>query len=390
MRKGLKSIKRTFKDMDKTLFFISLVLIIFGSLNIVTASSREAVVNADANLYYYFFKHMIILFISLVGFIIILNIPTKDYPKLVPALYIVIFCLNAYLITKGSVTRGANNWIDLKVIKVQPSEFAKPVLIVALSLMFQASYKSLMNPKVKHANIIWKIIGFGLILPILVFLQKDLGTAIILFGIFSVLFLFSPIQKNEKVKSIFISLVILLFLVMARKSLTGYVLSNAQMSRLNNFINPCSKYTETGYQVCNAFIAINSGGIGGVGLGKSTQKYSYIPEPHTDMVFAIIAEENGVIICSLIFMAYLAILWRILKLSMKTKNLASKYICLGVATYIFLHIFINLGGLFGLIPLTGVPLPFLSYGGSFTLSLIASLAVIQRIHIEMKNEKIKI
>lgn len=390
MKKGLKNIKRTFKDMDKTLFFISLILIIFGSLNIVTASSREAVVNADANLYYYFFKHMIILAISLIGFVIILNIPTKDYSKLVPALYIIIFCLNAYLITKGSVTRGANNWINLKVIKIQPSEFAKPILIVALSLMFQASYKSLTNPKVKHANIIWKIIGFGLILPILVFLQKDLGTAIILLGIFSVLFLFSPIQKNEKVKSIFISLIILLFLVLARKSLTGYVLSNTQMSRLNNFINPCSKYAETGYQVCNAFIAINSGGIGGVGLGKSTQKYSYIPEPHTDMVFAIIAEENGLIICSLIFMAYLIILWRILKLSVKTKNLSSKYICLGVATYIFLHIFINLGGLFGLIPLTGVPLPFLSYGGSFTLSLVASLAIIQRIHIEMKNEKIKI
>ncbi len=77
-------------------------------------------------------------------------------------------------------------------------------------------------------------------------------------------------------------------------------------------------------------------------------------------------------------------------LSKKTKNLSNKYICIGVATYIFLHIFINLGGLFGVIPLTGVPLPFLSYGGSFTLSLIATLAVIQRIHIEMKNEKIKI
>ena len=108
------------------------------------------------------------------------------------------------------------------------------------------------------------------------------------------------------------------------------------------------------------------------------------------MVFAIIAEENGVLICSLIFIAYLVIIYRILKLSMKTKNLKNKYICIGVATYIFLHILINLGGLFGIIPLTGVPLPFLSYGGSFTLSLIATLAVVQKIHIEMKNEKIKI
>ena len=108
--------------------------------------------------------------------------------------------------------------------------------------------------------------------------------------------------------------------------------------------------------MCNAFIAINNGGLTGVGLGKSTQKYSYIPEPHTDMVFAIIAEENGVI----------------------------------VSTYCFLHIFTNFGGLFCIIPLTGVPLPFLSYGGSFTLSLVATFAIIQRIHIEMKNEKIRV
>jgi cell division protein FtsW len=108
------------------------------------------------------------------------------------------------------------------------------------------------------------------------------------------------------------------------------------------------------------------------------------------MVFAIIAEENGVIICSLIFIAYLIIIYRILKLSMKTKRLSHKYICIGVATYFFLHILINLGGLFGIIPLTGVPLPFLSYGGSFTLSLIMTMAVIQKIHIEMKNEKIRV
>ena len=179
-------------------------------------------------------------------------------------------------------------------------------------------------------------------------------------------------------------------MLIVRLCITGYVLSNTQTSRLNNFFNPCSKYEQTGYQVCNAFIAINNGGALGVGIGKSTQKYSYIPEPHTDMVFSIIAEENGVMKCALIFFGYLIILYRILNLSMNTKTVRNKNICLGIGTYIFLHIFINLGGLFGIIPLTGVPLPFLSYGGSFMISLIASLAIVQRIHIEMKNEKIRV
>lgn len=387
--KPLKNIRKTFRDMDKVLFFVSLILIIFGTLNIVTASSREAVVNADANLFYYFFKHIIILIGSFIGFIIILRIPTKQYRKLIPIIYIVILCLNVYLILKGVSTRGANNWIDLKFIKVQPSEFAKPVLIISMALIFEMYYKKLINSKEKHDIIIWKILGFGLIFPILVFLQKDLGTAIILFGIFAILFIFSPISRPEKLKSIGIVSVIGVIGIFTMLNFAGYVLSEAQLSRFD-FYNPCSKYIGTGYQVCNAYIAINNGGFTGVGIGKSTQKYSYIPEPHTDMVFAIIAEENGVFICSFIFIGYIIILYRILKLSMKTKVLRNKYICLGVASYIFFHILINLGGLFGIIPLTGVPLPFLSYGGSFTLSLVATLAIIQRIHIEMKNEKIKI
>ncbi len=388
--KKSKSNVRLFADMDKTLLFVTIALIIFGTLNIVTASSREAVVNADTNIFYYFFKHCVILFISLIAFLLIIKIPTKNYKKLIVPIYVLIAGLNAYLILKGVSTRGANNWINLKVIKIQPSEFAKPTLILTMSILMSVFSKKLNDPKVKHSNIIWKIVGMALIFPILVFLQKDLGTAIILFGIFFILFVFSPILKKEKFNALFLSIGLVAILLIVRLSITGYILSDTQTSRLKNFFNPCSKYDDTGYQVCNAFIAINNGGATGVGIGKSTQKYSYIPEPHTDMVFAIIAEENGVLKCSLIFIGYIVILYRILTLSSKTKNLQNKYICLGVATYIFLHILVNLGGIFGMIPLTGVPLPFLSYGGSFTLSLISSLAVIQRINIEHKNEKIRI
>ena len=386
----IKRIIATFKDMDKILFFTTFALIIFGTLNIVTASSREAVVNANANIFYYFFRHFIILTISFISFLIFVNLRTQNYKKLLPIAYFVILGMNLYLILKGVATRGANNWIDLKFMKVQPSEFAKPVIILTLSLLFEKHYKTLKDERQKHDIVIWEIIGFSIIFPILVFLQKDLGTAIILFGIFAVLFVFSPISFKEKVKSSIISIAVLIILLFVRLSISGYILSDTQESRLKNFFNPCSKYEGTGYQVCNAFIAINNGGLTGVGIGKSTQKYSYIPEPHTDMVFAIIAEENGVIICSLIFIAYIIILYRILKLSMNALKLKDKYICLGAATYIFLHILVNLGGLFGIIPLTGVPLPFLSYGGSFTLSLITTLAIVQRIYIDTKNKKIKV
>ena len=332
--KKSKSNVRLFADMDKTLLFVTIALIIFGTLNIVTASSREAVVNADTNIFYYFFKHCVILFISLIAFLLIIKIPTKNYKKLIVPIYVLIVGLNAYLILRGVSTRGANNWINLKVIKIQPSEFAKPTLILTMAILMSVFSKKLNDPKVKHSNIIWKIVGMALIFPILVFLQKDLGTAIILFGIFFVLFVFSPILKKEKFNALFLSIGLVAILLIVRLSITGYILSDTQTSRLKNFFNPCSKYDDTGYQVCNAFIAINNGGATGVGIGKSTQKYSYIPEPHTDMVFAIIAEENGVLKCSLIFIGYIVILYRILTLSSKTKNLQNKYICLGVATYI--------------------------------------------------------
>lgn len=385
----LKKLKKIFRDMDKTILFISMILIIFGTLNIVTASSREAVVNLEQGIYYYFFRHLIILVISVICFLILINIKTRDYGKLVIWLFIVVLGFNLYLVLKGVSTRGAQNWINLGFFKLQPSELAKPTLIVCLSLLFEKYYIKLKTPDLKHDMMIWKIISVGLIFPVIVFLQKDLGTALILMGIFIFLFFFGPVNRKEKMSATMIVAVIGIVAAFSYLSLAGHLLSSAQMSRFN-YYNPCSKYSSTGYQVCNAFIAINNGGLTGVGLGKSTQKYSYIPEPHTDMVFSIIAEENGVLICSLIFIAYLIIIFKVLKLSMKTKKLSHRYMCLGFATYIFLHILINLGGLFGLIPLTGVPLPFLSYGGSFTISLFASLAVVERIHIEMRNEKTKI
>ena len=376
-------------DMDKTILFLGLLLIGFGTLNIVTASSREAVVNLDQNIYYYFFKHIVILTISFIGFLFVINIKTKDYGKLMMPIFILLVLANTILVFKGAATRGAHNWISLGTFKLQPSELSKPTLIICLSLLFEKYYKKLKDKNAVHKNAIWHIVIVGIIFPFVVFLQKDLGTALILLGTFACLFIFSPMSRREKkIVTIIVSVVGVLG-AFCYLNFAGYLLSDAQMSRFD-FYNPCAKYGGTGYQVCNAFIAINNGGLTGVGLGKSTQKYSYIPEPHTDMVFSIIAEENGVLICSIIFLIYIIILFKILKLSINTKKISHKYICLGTATYIFLHILINLGGLFGLIPLTGVPLPFLSYGGSFTISLIASLGVIQRIHIEMRNEKIKI
>ena len=389
MRSSIKKITNYYKDMDKTLLFVTLAMFTFGLFNIVTASSSESVNRYEQSLFYYFFRQLVMIGTGLILSIPIIRKDTKKYsfPALVSFLGIT-FCV-LYLFMYGTFHKGAQNWLTIGPVTFQPSEFVKPIIIVCLALIFDISKSKLRNKKTKHYDIIGIILVVGLFNSVIIFLEKDLGTMLILMFIFLTLFISSPILKKEKTQTIIFILLVGISGLLVIKNQKGYILSEEQMARFN-FINPCKNYLDGGYQICNAYIAINNGGLFGLGIGKSQQKYSYIPEPHTDMVFAIIAEEQGLLRSSLIFIGYTIILYRILNLSAKVSSLRGKYITLGVASYIFAHIVINLGGLFGMLPLTGVPLPFLSYGGSFTMALILSLALVQRVHIEYKREKIKI
>lgn len=384
----LKKLKTNFKDMDKTLLIVSLLLFVFGLLNIVNASSKAVVLRYNTSLYEYFYKQGFFLIIGFILTLFIINIPTKRYHAFGPFAFVAITVVLIYLSLYGTTHKGSNNWIDLGIFSLQPSEFSKPIMIVCLSLLFERFLSKLRNKKINHYDFIGIILFVGCLFSIIVFFQNDLGTTIILFLIFGILFLSSPILRIDKLRTIALCLILLVVSCIIVVSKNGSLLTKTQLSRFD-FFDPCSDYEEGGYQICNGFIAINDGGLLGVGIGNSKQ-ISYIPESHTDSVFAIIAEEYGFLLSSLIFIAYIIVLYRILKISANSNTVRGRYICLGIAVYIFLHILINLGGLFGIMPLTGVPLPFLSYGGSFTVSLMISLAIVQRIHIEMKNQKIKI
>ena len=390
MKALFKNLKSLISKMDKPLLIITILFFLFGLLNIVTASSREAVVRYEVSAYYYFFKQLQMLIIGLVLSYVILNLKTIVYKNLIWFAYVTVLGLVILLFFFGKEVNGAINWLPIPGIgTLQPSELAKPIIIVALAVLFEQNYSLLKSNNSKRHNKIGIILLVMFLIPALVFIQRDLGSALIILGIAGVLFLSSPIRRIDKVRTICLVVgvgIVGIAVIVLRQ---GYFLSDAQLSRFDYF-NPCSKYETTGYQVCNGFIALNDGGLFGLGIGKSKQKYSYIPEPHTDSIFAIIGEEYGALKCSFIFLAYIFVLFRVLKIATNANTLRGRYICLGIATYIFLHIFINLGGLFGLIPLTGVPLPFLSYGGTFAISLMCSLAVVQRFHIEKKEEKFKL
>ncbi len=389
MKQKTQSLGKLLKDLDKPLLIASAALFIFGLLNIVTASSRAAVVNYDVSIYYYFYRQLIFIILGLIAGLIIIKTDTKYYKLIVPILFVAVIALNLWALTFEELS-GSKNWIDLKFIKLQPSEFSKPIIIALLAIMFEKNYRKLRTLNIKHYDTIATMIFVAMIIPAIIVLQKDFGTLLIILFIIFMMFLSSPILKVDKIKTFLLMVALGALALLVMYSVQGYILNDARISRFTSFLDPCGNYENGGYQVCNSYIAINDGGLWGLGIGKSKQKYSYIPEPHTDSAFAIIAEEYGIYRTIFIFILYGVVLYRIAVIGAKSSTLRGRYMCVGIISYIFIHIFINLGGMFGLIPLTGVPLPFLSYGGSFVLSLIATLSIVQRVAIESKNKKIKI
>ena len=393
MKKLFRELKDAYRDMDKVLFFVTALLFIFGLINILTASSREAVVNNGVSMTYYFRKQLIALLMAFAGANIIFLMPTKRYYNFMIILYVIMLGLTFYLSIWGPEINGARNWLVIRQLhmSIQPSEMMKIIIICSLSLLFEKYYRSLKD-KFTPKNKLYHIYGYIIICILFpmafIFLQKDLGTMFVIFVVCGVLYLFGPMNNKDKllVAGVVGSAGVVLLLMMF--AVKGYILTPAQQSRLTSFFKPCNTYETGGYQVCNCFIAINNGGFFGVGPGKSTQKYSFIPEPHTDSVFAIFAEEYGVFGAIILFFFYLVIIKRIINISSNARTVRGRYIALGIAIYIMCHILINLGGIFGLIPLTGIPLPFLSYGGSYAITLFAAIAIVERIHIETKREKI--
>lgn len=378
--------RKLFSKMDIPLLLLTIFFIVVGLVMIYSASSVSSVVRYGYEPYHFFVRQAIFVLVSLIFcFIFILRVPTRTYQALAwPAVIIIIISL-IYLFVNGKITNNAISWYDLKFFSLQPSEFAKSILIVFSAVY----YNKLYYRKVKNIYSYLIPLGFGVIIAGLVAMQPDLGSAAIIGGIVFLTFISIPIVQNNLLKFIKIfAVAIVLGVIVILYSGNG-ILNSMQMDRLT-FQNPCSRYTETtGYQVCNGFIAINNGGLFGVGLGNSTQKYLYLPESHTDFIYPIIVEELGLIFGIFIIVAYFIMLLRILKIARNSENLRCSVIAYGTFWFLTLHILINLLGVLALIPLTGVPLPLLSYGGSFTVNIIVMLFLVQRVKIENEINKTK-
>ena len=370
---------RTFNKMDKIILFLSIFMFAFGLFMILDASSMKSFLVYGENTKY-FVKQLIVLIVGIVISLIVIKTPLKRYKKIIYLISIGIIIMLIALLAAAVTTNGSKSWFYIAGFGIQPSEFAKVVLILFTALYYQVNINRLDKFVVAIIPL-----ALGAIFTLLTMLQPDGGTGLILFFISVMLFYSAPVSKEIKVKTTFAGLIVavigLLIVLISGKSF----LSSMQQSRFN-FLKPCTRYQEdSGYQVCNGYIAINNGKVFSIEPGNSKQKYLYLPEAYTDFIFPIIVEDMGLVTGIVTILIYVILIIRILVISQRSYNLRNSIICYGVACYIFLHVVINLTGVLGLLPLTGVPLPFLSYGGSFALTLIVGLSLVQRVCIENYN-----
>lgn len=378
--------KNIFKKMDLVLLVATILMCAFGLLMIFSASSVSTVLRYHVSPSHFFIRQLIFLIMSLiVGVVIVMRIPTKRYNMLVWPLIIGVIIALAGLFIYAPITGGAQSWYDLKFFKLQPSEFAKSIIII----FYACYYDVLAKKNVKNIYLYFIPLAVSLLIVTLIMMQPDFGSAVIILGISFMIFLSIPTIKKQFMKVFKVFFIAGVIGVVAFLYSGSSLLNSTQLRRLN-FKNPCSRYTEsTGYQVCNSLIAMKNGGLFGKGLGNSTQKYLYLPESHTDFIFPIIVEELGAVVGIVVVLVYALILYRLLKIAKESETLRGSIIAYGVFWYLLLHILINLLGIMALIPLTGVPLPFLSYGGSFTVNILIMLFLVQRSCVESKNLKLK-
>lgn len=375
--------QRLLKYMDKPLLILTILFSSIGIFLVLSASSVAAVVRYNVGPYYFFLRQFLFVIISfLIGFLVVIKIDINKYKGIVKTALIILLATLAGLLFYGTIVNSAKSWFKIGPFSFQPSEFAKLILVLYTGIFFADYVKEGTNQ-----NKIWLFLTICGAIFLLVVAQPDLGTAIIIAGIVFLTFISIPMKKNNLISTLKLVagagiIIIALFL-----TFSSSILTERQKSRFD-FKAPCSRYTkDTGYQVCNGFIAIHNGGLFGVGIGKSTQKYLYLPEAHTDFIFTILVEELGVLAGLLVLGGYAYIIFRIIKISKECYNLRNSIICYGVAMIFLMHIIINFMGILALMPLTGVPLPLLSYGGSFTLTSIISLFIVQRVSIENNMTK---
>ena len=300
---------------------------------------------------------------------------------------VLLFFLVLMKIFKGSsaAVNGAVGWINLGFINLQPLEVAKLSLVLYLAYVLARRDGKLVKGQI-WSNLAHPALMTAIMMA-LVIVEPDLGGTAILFMIALVMFSVSGIPASLAIKwllGIIVGVLLVVFLIIMWNP--KFLQSNYQFQRLMSFLHPFELERKGGAQLVNSYYAIHNGGLFGVGLGNSMQKRGYLPEPYTDFILSIAAEEIGVIGAILIIGLLFYLMWNIMEVGLHASSQYNALICFGIVTIIFTESFFNIGAVLGLLPITGVTLPFVSYGGSSMIVLTCCIGLVLNVYA---NERIK-
>lgn len=365
---------------DFLLLVFTIVLVGLGLVMVYSSSSVYALYkNADDLLYLK--KQLMWAGIGIVAMFIFMNIPytffKKHFVKIMIFSLLLLIAVNIPGI--GSIRNGARSWIILGPLSLQPSEFAKLAIIIYLSALITKKENDFRD---LSKGFLPAIIISGLFFVLIAI--SDLGSALILI-VTSMMVIYAG---GANLKHMGTLALVLLGLV------TVFIVTSSY--RIDRFLQGFKSPWEdglgglgTGFQLIHSYFAFAHGGFSGAGFGQSIEKYLYLPEAQTDFIFAIFAEELGYIGVVMLILFYLFFLWRILTVTFRVKDLFANLLGVGIVCMIFVQALFNMGGVTGILPITGVPLPFMSYGGSSLLLNLMSLGIVLSISREYSKLKIQ-
>lgn len=389
----MRYIGKTSKFIDYPLLVTYVILCLIGlvmvySASMVAATKGTLTGGAEVSGTYFYTRQLlyVIMSFAIVFFMaFIMNVKVLKQPNVQKWMMIGIFVLLLITLVIGKNINGSKSWINLGFMNLQASELLKIAIILYLPFMIEKKMPAVRN-KIK-------LISAPIILVAscvaLVFLQKDVGQTLLILIIFFSIIFYAGIGVHNILKygiMVAIAGVLISLLVLIAGLLPSYL-----EARFSTLTNPFSAESRTGYHISNSLMAIGNGGLFGRGLGNSIMKLGYLPEPHTDFIFAVICEELGLVGGLFVILLEFFIVYRAFQLANKTNSYFYKLVCVGIASYIGSQTFVNLGGISATIPLTGVPLPFISFGGSamISLSIAMGLLLITAKQIKMDEKRAK-
>jgi len=355
------------KSLDFILFFTVIALLSFGVIMVYSSSAVSAYVNFNDS--YYFFKRQIIwVTLGIIAMLFTLNINYHVWRKLAtPILIVTVVLLMLVLIPGlGKVVNGARRWLGFGSLYLQPSEIAKLSMVLFCSASL-ARHQDTITSFIKGLvpQLIILLLVFGLILK-----EPDLGTALAIGGTVVVL-LFTAGAK--------LSHLISLSVVGVVGIIGAIILEPYRLKRVLAFSNPWADPLDTGYHIIQSLYALGSGGLFGVGLGRSREKFLYLPEPHTDFIFAILGEELGFIGTITVILLFFLFAWRGFKVAISAPDIYGSILAAGLTTMIVMQALMNIAVVTASMPVTGIPLPFISFGGSALIFTLAGVGILLNI-----------